>query len=125
MDSRTDDIISRFRASWEQTENWFVRFAAQQEALNPLLDLIRQLKSKGMNEYFRIGSSMYTLLISRSMEYGLRPDQKAVWVRLSEEGGFEVTLKDQFKKYGTYRVRDLNDPEVIGLLRTLQDTQVD
>ena len=69
--------------------------------------------------------SMHALLLSRSINFGLRMEQKYIKIDLIDVNDFEVSLKDGDKIYRQYRIRELNDQRVLKLLKTLKSTLVD
>jgi len=68
---------------------------------------------------------MHALLLSRSVNFGLRMEQKCIKIELIDVNDFEVSLKDGDKIYRQYRLRELNDQRVSKLLKTLKSTLVD
>ncbi|WOD43099.1 hypothetical protein [Hwangdonia lutea] len=126
MDSRTKEIIFRFEKSWNDTEKIFDMLLENGfERLKPVREFITELKKKEENHNFRIGTSMYRLIFSRSIEHGLRDDQKLLIIDTLDKNDYEVILRDGFKKYRKYRVNDLNDPKLTKLLETLKGTLID
>jgi len=95
------------------------------DRLIPVLDFIKYLKEKGENQNFRIGTSMYRLIFSRSVEHGLRDDQKMLIIDTLDKNEYEVILRDGLKKYREYRITDLNDIKLTKLLETLKTTLID
>lgn len=67
---------------------------------------------------------MDRLLISRSVDNGLRIDQKFIRIE-GYHNKFYVVLRDGKKSYRSYMLEDLNDQRLIKLLNTLRDTLVD
>ena len=126
MDSRTIEITNRFQESWEETQRIFDLFDdGGFKRLKPVKKFIAELKGKGENNHFRIGTSLYRLIFSRSVEHGLREDQKYILIDTIAENDYEVTFKDGFKKYREYRISDLNDVRLAKLLKTLKNTVAD
>jgi len=128
MDSRTEEILKRFKESWDQTEarfdgliesdDWFRR-------LMPIRAFISKIKGEGYANHFRLGTSMHALLLSRSVNFGLRIEQKRIKIESVDVNDFEVALSDGDKIYRQYRLRDLNDERISKLLKTLKSTLVD
>ncbi|MBB3122514.1 hypothetical protein FHS04_000002 [Mesoflavibacter sabulilitoris] len=126
MNNRTIEITSRFEKSWNDTEKIFDMFLENGfERLIPVREFISELKKKGENQHFRIGTSLYPLIFSRSVEYGLRDDQKQLIIDTLDKNDYEIIFKDGFKKYRKYRISDLNDNRLTKLLKTLKGTLVD
>jgi len=128
LDDRTAEIIRRFHHSWTDTETRYDDLIQKQsgfEYLRPLRQFIQKLKSNGENNFFRLGTSMHTLIISRSVDHGLRKDQKQIQIDTIGIGDFEVTLKDGEKTYRQYRLSSLDDIKLLKMLTTLKHTLVD
>ena len=126
MNNRTIEIISCFEKSWNETENIFDMLLENGfERLIPVREFISELKEKGENQNFRIGASLYRLIFSRSVEHGLRGDQKKLIIDTLDKNDYEIILRDGFKKYREYRINDLNDIKLTKLLETLKVTLID
>ena len=126
MNNRTIEIKSRFEKSWNDTEKIFDMLLENGfERLIPVREFINELKQKGENQNFRIGTSMYRLIFSRSVEHGLRDDQKQLIIDTLDKNDYEIILRDGFKKYREYRICDLKDIKLIKLLETLKVTLID
>ena len=126
MNNRTIEITSRFEKSWNETEKIFDKLLENGfERLIPVREFISELKQKGENQNFRIGTSMYRLIFSRSVEHGLRNDQKQLMIDTLDKNDYEIILRDGFKKYRKYRISDLNDIRLTKLLETLKETLID
>src|SRR5712672_2417817 len=109
MDERTTEILNRFQTSWIKTEKYFdhlIDNCPGFDKLKPVRQFIAKLKQKGESTLFRLGTSMHTLLLSRSFEHGLRLDQKYIKIETIENNDFEVTLRDGDKIYRQYRIND-------------------
>lgn len=78
----------------------------------------------GQDEHFRAGTSMHNLMISRSVNNGLRLDQKYIKLEIFDNG-FEVVFRDGEKIYRSYKIENLKDPKLLKLLKTLESTLVD
>lgn len=128
MEARSAEIVARFQESWVKTEQWYEGLVSNHvgfEPLRPILALLARLKAEGASDRFRVGTSMHDLIFSRSVDHGLRDDQKCVKVMWVGGSDFEIVMSDRFKRYREYRVSDLNDERVSRLLKTLEDTLVD
>ncbi|BFP39603.1 hypothetical protein FGF1_04480 [Flavobacteriaceae bacterium GF1] len=132
MDNRTEEIIKRFEDSWTETENFYRDLFESHEGFSfvkPILELIREMRDSGESQNFRIGTSMHTLVISRSVNHVLRDDQKEIrieWINELIDGfEYEVVMRQGDKRYREYKVTDLNDERVIKLIKTLRGTIID
>jgi hypothetical protein len=128
MDDRTAEILNRFNDSWDKTKAFFDDLITNYkgwERLIPVREFIDDLEQAGGKEQYRLGTSIYWLIISRSVNHGLRTDQKFIRIDAIKSNDFEVTMRDGEKLYRQYRVNDLSDARVARLLKTLKSTLVD
>lgn len=126
MNNRTIKITSRFEKSWNDTEKIFDMLLENGfERLIPVREFITELKKKGENQHFRIGTSLYRLIFSRSVEHGLRDDQKQLIIDTLDKNDYEIIFRDGFNKYREYRISDLNDNRLTKMLETLKGTLID
>ena len=128
MDDRTREILNRFNTSWAQTKARFDDLISNHEAferLIPIREFITHLEESGGKEVYRLGTSIYMLIISRSVDHGLRTDQKYIRIEALGANDFEVTMSDGEKIYRQYRVNDLKDSRVIKLFQTLKHVLID
>jgi len=127
MQNRTEVILNQFADSWIEVERFFddlINNYPGFERLKPILQFISSLKRKGENNHFRLGTSVYRLIISRSVGHGLRRDQKYIMIEAYDKK-FEVTLCDGDRTYRQYMLENLSDERLVKLLKTLKDTLVD
>jgi hypothetical protein len=128
MDERTIEILTRFSKSWIETENHYNKLIENYEGfekLKPIRHFIMLLKEKGEDKHFRLGTSMHALLISRSVNQGLRLDQKYLRIDTYDSNDFEVSLRDGTKVFREYRIKHLDDIKLIQLMQTLKHTLID
>jgi hypothetical protein len=126
MDSRSTEITKRFQDSWEETQRTFDLFDnGGFERLKPVKKFIAYLKEKGEDNHFRIGTSLYRLIFLRSVERGLRDDQKRIIIDTIALNDYEIIFSNGFNKYREYRISNLNDERLTKLLETLKGTLVD
>jgi hypothetical protein len=127
MEERSAEILKRFEESWEQTEETFANFIDTHpdlERLIPVYLFIQKLRDAGNNQFYRLGTSLHHLIISRSANDGLRSDQKFISIEAFDDS-FEVTLKDGTKMYRQYTIEELSDPSLVNLLETLKSAPID
>lgn len=127
MNEKTAEILNRFKDSWNETENRFddlIKNYPGFEFLIPVRQFMSKLRENGADNYYRIGTSMHTLVISRSVEHGLRYDQKCIKIE-TFDNCFYVIFCDGYKVYREYRLDSLDDIRMSKLLNTLKDTLVD
>lgn len=128
MDERTKEILNRFKQSWDETELFYEKLIKKNsgwEKLIPVLQLIKYLRKNGDDKFFRLSTSIYILIISRSVDYNLREDQKRISVDTISSNDFKVSLFDGRKTYREYSVTSLPDPKVLNLIKTLKGTLAD
>lgn len=64
---------------WNRIEKMFTELVEQLNVDLPIiLKTIRELRAKGYDMHLRPGSSLYKLILSRSIKYGLRGDQPSI-----------------------------------------------
>ena len=128
MDERTAEILDRFIKSWSDTEKFYDDLITNYrglEKLKPLRQYISALIQQGEDKYFRAGTSLHMLILSRSVDFGLRKDQKYLKIETIDANDFEVILRNGKEVYQEYRINNLNDYRLTNLLQTLKHTLVD
>ena len=75
-----------FHKSWEQAEEFYTAFAETHDWLAPMSGFIRELLSRGFDRLFRHGHAMYFLILSRSLNHGLRGGQPSITFYPQEDG---------------------------------------
>jgi hypothetical protein len=126
MNDVTQEILNRFRESFIQAERIYDHFIeGGLESLKPIRLFIEKLRSEGEDRYFRLGTSMHALIISRSVEHGLRADQKSIKIEAYGNNRFEITFKEGTKIYRQFMATGLDDVRLENLLKTLKDTLID
>ena len=127
MDEKAIEISNRFKNSWIETEIFIHDITDNNigfERLKAIQQFVMLLKQNGEDQFFRMGTSVHDLIISRSVSHGLRLDQKYIKIAAFDTK-FEVTLRDGFQIYRQYMVDSLDDDSVTKLLKTLKDTLID
>jgi len=126
MNKAAREIEDRFQKSWEETVNTFKLFEnGGFKKYKPMHQFLINLKEQGENSYFRIGTSLYRLFFSRSVERGLRIDQKFIRIDTITESDYEVVFRDGQTTFREYRLSTLNDEKMKNLLKTLKETLID
>gem|GEM_PF-3577887 len=128
MNTRTEEILARFSASWTKTEAHYddlINNYHGWDRVIPIRSYISKLKQEGEDKFFRLGTSLDSLMISRSVEFGLRPDQKYIKIEALDVYDFKITLQDGSKVYRAYKVTTLENSQLEKLLVTLKSTLVD
>lgn len=127
MDDKTKETLKRFSDSWMVTEAFYddlINNHSGFERLKPIEQFIKTLRQDKQDRFFRLGTSVHVLVISRSVDYGLRKDQKCIKID-AFDSSFEVTFCDGDRIYRQYLVDSLSDVKVTQLLATLKSTLVD
>lgn len=65
-----------FILSWDSIENFYREMDLDKK--NEILQLIKEMRSKGFDRTLRAGQSLYTFILSRSRRHGLRANQDSV-----------------------------------------------
>lgn len=126
--NRTTEIVNRFTISWRETQiryDKLINSDTNWNKLIPVQQFISTIIQNSEDCYFRAGTSMSNLIISRSVDFGLRLDQKYIIIEVIAIDDFEVTFRDGETVYRTYRITKLTDSRLINLLKTLKRTLVD
>lgn len=127
MDERTIEILNRFQQSWADTERFYAYLTNDCAGFERFF-LVRQflddLKQRGGEQLYRLGTSMHILCISRSVNFGLRPEQKYISIETFDTE-FEVCLRDGKQVYRRYKVNYLSDEKITRLFKTLKHVLVD
>ncbi|MGY8712128.1 hypothetical protein RAD16_40940, partial [Bradyrhizobium sp. 18BD] len=117
-----------FHESWTETllryDDLITNYSGF-ERFKPLREFILKLQIEGEDKYFRIGTSVHYLIISRSVHNVLRTDQLFIKINVINENDYFVTFRENTVTYREYRLQTLNDPRMYKLLKTLKDTLVD
>ncbi len=127
MNNKTELIINCFEKSWNETLERYQMLINNGgfDKWIPIRDLIIEMKENSEWKHFRIGTSMFTLIFSRSVDFGLRTDQKHVKIETLNFNDYEIALRDGEKVYREYRISDLKDTRLTKLLNTLRGTLID
>jgi hypothetical protein len=116
------DIENEFIQSWDYREDSFKDLASSQgwEYVKPIVQLISHLRELGYDKILRAGSSIYALILSRSLIYGLRDDQHNIVIMVNPQNIFNFNYVAGRKIIEEYDTADiLNDKEFYRLLDML------
>ena len=75
-----------FQKSWEHAEEFYAHWAQTYGWLAPMSGFIKELLSRGYDRLFRHGHAMYFLILSRSLNQGLRGGQPSISLFPLEDG---------------------------------------
>ncbi|MFP9112919.1 hypothetical protein ACLI1A_03185 [Flavobacterium sp. RHBU_3] len=123
----TSEILKQFEMSWDKTEQFYNTLVYEYKGwgrLMPLLQFIRDKRSEGEQRHFRLGTSVHHLIISRSVDHGLRPDQKSIQI-ISENDKFRVVFINGDVLHSDFTVESLEDERLSNLLLILKNTLLD
>jgi hypothetical protein len=79
------ELEGEFVVSWDGIEGFYAK-EPMAERSGPLLKLIAEMRVRGFEKSFRAGTSMTTLIFSRSKDHGLRSEQPYICLSGSERG---------------------------------------
>ena len=102
------------------------------EYLSELREFIAILRSNGYDELFRVGTSMHRLIFSRSVNHGLRKDQKSILIEAYSNGIYDIRFYDftapgeLIRIYNEFTTDHLiANYRLVNLLKKLANTLVD
>jgi hypothetical protein len=127
MDEVPGEILKGFNDSWTATQLFYTNLIDSHEVYDnfvPLLFFLKKLRKAGEDKNFRVGTSRNDLIFSRSAELGLRPEQKFIAVQV-KGNSFIISFRDEKKLQKEYRIKDLDDELLKGLLQTLKLQPID
>lgn len=75
---RGEGILGEFKESWDRVERFYERLSNRWPSLDSITMLVGTMRQKGYDERLRAGTSLYTLILSRSRRHGLRSDQASI-----------------------------------------------
>ncbi len=78
-------VEGEFILSWDSIEQYYQRFARLIPAVD-ILKMISQMREVGYDKTLRAGQSVFTLILSRSLRHGLRPNQPRLAFEFHENG---------------------------------------
>ena len=81
-----------FLESWDGAELFYQESASSKNFawLEPMIGFVEQLRIRGYDRLFRHGHALYFLVLSRSLEHGLRNNQPSITFRPNPDGGMTV-----------------------------------
>ena len=126
MIQNTSEVEKLFQISWEDTLRTFKLFdKGGFKELKPVKTLIEDLIEKGENKNLRLGTTLYDLIFSRSLENGLRLGQNRIRISTVDENQYRVIYSDGIVKKLEFSISDLSDERLRKLLNTLKETKID
>ncbi|MEM9829223.1 MAG: hypothetical protein AAF944_01220 [Bacteroidota bacterium] len=128
MDKRNEEIVKRFQHSWDKVEKHYEHILQHNgwEYLIQLTKAIEYWREIGLDKVFRAGNSIHYLILSRSVEHGLRGDQKRILIIPNSDGTYEINFFEETKKYKELKTNQLlGNRELERLLKILESVLVD
>jgi hypothetical protein len=119
---KEENTETEFILSWDNIANTFSQFDLDRK--DDILTLIRKMRSKNFDRTLRAGSSLFSLVLSRSRRFGLRPDQKKISFEFIfiQDRTMDITDKNGVK-YSFDKV-EYNDT-IEAMLLELEEEEID
>jgi hypothetical protein len=110
-----------FIKSWDDIEVFYVDLLSYKgwDHIKPVLVLIRHLRALGYDKLLRAGQSVYILVLSRSVNWGLKDNQHRIGIEATPNGIFRVWYfgEAKFREFETeHLIENRNLQEVLDLL---------
>ncbi|OEK03448.1 hypothetical protein BFP97_18830 [Roseivirga sp. 4D4] len=134
MDKRTEKIREIFENSWNETIKMYDDLLSydQWKFLAELRCFLDELQNSGFNNEFRIGTSVNRLIFSRSVDHGLRVDQKQILIEPYSNGKYDIKFFDFSSPGDVIRIYDefttdklTGNKRLLNNLNKLRNTLVD
>lgn len=96
MKKRTETIQKIFENSWSETVEFYDDLLTNRQwyFLIELRTFLSELQYLGYDRKFRIGTSIHRLIFSRSIDHGLRVDQKQILIEPYPNGKYDIRFYD-------------------------------
>ena len=121
-------IEGEFLKSWDKLQflfEWYTN-PSNVEFMKPMLTFIAELRNGGYDRKLRAGSSLYTFVLSRSREWGLRQGQANLNFRINHLGSMEVSYRESDNYASNFEVERVEiTPEIEALLTRLLAQPID
>ena len=115
-----------FQHTWEGAESYYLSWANRPGLafLGPMATLVAELRQQGFDRTCRLGHALYFLVLSRSWEHGLRPDQSFVQLRPFPD---RIEIHSQLAGRAGFAIMQSAtlEPQLEWLLRQLATESVD
>lgn len=95
MEKRVE-IEAEFLKSWDKIEEFYSDLFSYKgwDYTKPIMPVISQLRSMGYDKTLRAGQSLYTFVLSRSRNWGLKDDQHSLKIEPTTQNEFKVWYSD-------------------------------
>jgi hypothetical protein len=121
-------IEAAFVESWDKLQmlfEWYTN-AHTVEFTKPTLTFVAELRQRGYDHKFRAGSSLFTFILSRSREWGLRQGQAHLNFTINHLGNMEVSYRESDNFTTNFEVERIEiTPEIEALLERLLAQPID
>lgn len=124
-----NSIKEQFKLSWDDVESIFndPLLSSFNPEKSAMLNFINELRQKGYDKVFRAGQMVYALVLSRSFEHGLRPEQAHIMFEF-QSNGIDI-YRCNFTETGSFetqhsKVKKLV-PEIEKMLNMLKEHSID
>lgn len=113
-----EGITGEFIESWDRVEIFYkeLEFHLRDEVLN----FIKDIRAYGFDKSLRAGTSLYSLILSKSRRYGLRQDQNSIKFSFGDDG---VYVNIDTQKQMLYKGIKLSD-EILQLIKHLNAEEI-
>lgn len=115
---RGEGFIGEFIESWDRVEKFYseLEFHLKDDVLN----FIRAIRGYEFDKSLRAGTSLYSLILSKSRRFGLRQDQKRISFSFGDEG---IYVNSDVHKQVLFKGIKLSD-EILELIKTLNTEEI-
>jgi len=79
-----EGVKGEFIESWDHVEQFYAEMEFYLR--DKILDFIKSMRARGFDKSLRAGTSLYSLILSKSRRHGLRQDQPSIRFSFSEKG---------------------------------------
>jgi hypothetical protein len=79
-----EGVTGEFIESWDHVEHFYSEMEFHLK--DKILDFIKSMRAKGFDKSLRAGTSLYSLILSKSRRHGLRQDQPSIRFSFGDEG---------------------------------------
>jgi hypothetical protein len=118
-------IEEEFSKSWDGIEKFFVEVSTDFEWINPIFNLIAELRKRGYDQKFRAGQAMTAFVLSRSRKHGLHIGQASLGITLMPDGSMTLNYGGSDGEVKIETKRAEFTPELESLLERLAAHPID
>lgn len=115
---RGEGIMGEFIESWNQVEAFYSQIELNLK--DKILNFIKAIRAKGFDKSVRAGTSMYSLILSRSRRHGLRKNQSCIIFSFKDNG---ISMDVDGRKRIVFKDIFLSD-EILKQIQLLNEEQI-